>query len=73
MKQVLGIYRVKNKELARILSMVQSLLKKLQYKIHHIPREKNAIADKLANKGIDNKIAVPREILMVWPLYEAAT
>ncbi len=71
-KQVLGIYRVKNKELIRISSMVRSLLEKLHYKIQHIPREKNGIADNLANKGIDNKIAVPREILMVWPLYEAA-
>lgn len=70
-KQVLGVYRVKNKELIRISSMVRSLLEKLHYKIQHIPREKNAVADKLANKGIDNKIAVPQEILMVWPLYEA--
>ncbi len=71
-RQVLGVYRVKNKELARISSMVMTLLKKLHYEIRHIPREENKIADKLANAGIDKKIAVPREILMVWPLYEDA-
>lgn len=71
-KQVAGIYRVKNKELARISAMVRSLLDKLHYRIQHIPREQNGIADKLANEGIDKKKAVPREILMVWPLYEAS-
>ena len=70
-KQISGVYRVRNKELGRIFTMVQSLLSKLDYTIEHIPREKNMIADKLANKGIDKKIAVPQEILMVWPLHEA--
>ncbi len=53
-RQLNGEYRVKNeglkplyKEALKILSCFKS------YKIKHIPREKNKIADKLANRGID--------------------
>lgn len=71
-RQLQGVYKIKNKELARILSGISSLLHTLVYRIEHIPREQNKIADKLANMGIDKKIEVPQELLAVWPIYEDA-
>lgn len=69
-RQLNGIYAIKNQELARIYSNVRTLLKALHYSIQHVPREQNSIADKLANMGIDKKIEIPKELLVVWPLYE---
>lgn len=69
-RQISGIYAIKNKELARIYSTLRRFLDTLHYNVKHIPREQNKIADKLANKGIDKKIPVPDELLVVWPVYE---
>ncbi len=53
-KQITGEYRVKNTQLKSLYSEVQSLLGKLQeWKIKHVPREENAEADLLANKGVE--------------------
>ena len=69
-RQVKGIYAIKNRELARIYASIARLLNAFHYTIQHIPREQNKIADKLANMGIDKKIAVPQELLVVWPSHE---
>lgn len=69
-RQISGVYRVKNPELARIYASIRRLLQELHYTIQHIPREQNKIADKLANMGIDKKIEVPQELLVVWPVHE---
>jgi ribonuclease HI len=69
-RQVQGIYKIKNRELARIYGMIRTMLNALHFKIQHIPREQNKVADKLANAGIDKKIPVPHELLRVWPIYE---
>lgn len=69
-RQISGIYAIKNAELARMYSVVRKLLDALHYSIQHVPREQNKIADKLANMGIDKKIRVPQELLLVWPVYE---
>lgn len=71
-RQVKGIYAIKNRELARIYSSIRRLLDALHFSIQHVPREQNKIADKLANMGIDKKIEVPKELLVVWPVYEDA-
>lgn len=53
-KQITGIYRVKNEGLLPLYKRVVEMLQEFpQWKVDHIPREKNKIADKLANKGID--------------------
>ena len=53
-KQIMGEYRVKNIQLKSLYSEVQSLLGKLpEWEIKHIPREENAEADLLANKGVE--------------------
>ncbi len=69
-RQLTGVYAIKNKELVRLYGTLKKLLDALHYSIKHIPREQNKIADKLANMGIDKKIEVPQELLVVWPLYE---
>jgi ribonuclease HI len=69
-RQIAGIYKIKNQELARIYGTLRTFLDTLRYQVKHIPREQNKIADKLANMGIDKKIPVPDELLMVWPIYE---
>jgi ribonuclease HI len=53
-KQVNGEYRVKNGGLIPLYNQVKSLIKKFDtIKVYHIPREENKLADKLANRGID--------------------
>lgn len=69
-RQIAGEYKIKNPELIRLYGNLKTLLDSLHYRVVHIPREQNKIADKLANMGIDKKIPVPQELLMVWPLYE---
>lgn len=69
-RQITGEYKIKHPELIRLYAILKTLLDSLHYRVMHIPREQNKIADKLANMGIDKKIAVPQELLMVWPIYE---
>ena len=53
-KQINGEYRVKNHGLLPLYNEVKSLLKKFEkIMIYHTPREENKLADKLANRGID--------------------
>ncbi|MFA5535626.1 MAG: ribonuclease HI family protein [Bacillota bacterium] len=53
-KQVLGEYKVKNEGLKSLYQRVKELEQQFeQFAISHVPREKNKLADKLANKGID--------------------
>lgn len=69
-RQLNGVYKVKNPGLTQLYHGVRSYLQTLHYIIQHVPREQNKIADKLANMGIDKKIEVPQELLAVWPIYE---
>lgn len=69
-RQLIGMYSVKNKDLVRLYVHVEELLMGLTYTICHIPRAENKIADRLANKGIDQKIPIPQELLTVWHTYE---
>lgn len=53
-KQVRGQYKVKNETLKAIYKQVMHLVEEFDvFKITHIPREKNAEADALANKAMD--------------------
>jgi ribonuclease HI len=58
-RQLQGIYRVRSPELVPLYQGAHCLLQGLQYQVAHIPREQNEYADALANKGIDEKIAIP--------------
>ncbi len=53
-RQMLGIYKVKNNKLKELYNKIKELeknFKNIEY--HHIPREKNKYADSLVNKAID--------------------
>jgi len=60
-RQLLGAYRVKNAELQPLHLVAKQMLAPMTHKVIHVLREKNTIADELANKGIDEKIGVPDE------------
>lgn len=55
-KQVNGIYKVKKPELFPHVEWIRKfLLKSSNTKFVHIPREKNKLADQLANEAMDKK------------------
>ena len=61
-RQIQGIYKVKNEDLKPLYNRARRLLTELQsWKIYHIPREKNFRADHLANKGIDDSYVSSRQ------------
>ena len=59
-KQINGHYKVKKPELIYLYTVAKAILSEFSfYDINHIERSKNTVADKLANKGIDDKIKLP--------------
>ena len=57
--QIKGTYRVKNSNLKILMVSVRRLLSSLdEYTIKHIIRDKNKMADKMANEAIDYKFRV---------------
>lgn len=54
-RQIKGVYKVKNVHLKPLFAKVGSHLAKIDtWEIHHVPRAENARADELANQGIDD-------------------
>jgi ribonuclease HI len=54
-RQLTGIYRVKEPRLVELHKKAQELLRRFDsHRIRHVYREQNRIADKLANRGIDD-------------------
>jgi ribonuclease HI len=54
-RQMNGIYRVKDERLAELHRRARELLRRFEaYRIIHVRREFNRIADRLANRGIDD-------------------
>jgi ribonuclease HI len=52
-KQVRGLYKVKNQGLRPIFESVIKLLKSFKkHKVSHVPREQNALADMLSKQGV---------------------
>lgn len=54
-KQITGEYKIKSEELQKLNSHIWKNLSKIKFKIQHIPRSKNYIADKLVNIVLDTK------------------
>ncbi|MCL7487182.1 MAG: ribonuclease HI family protein [Desulfobulbaceae bacterium] len=55
-RQIEGSYKVKNEQLKPLFDRVKSQLAQLdKWDIRHIPRQENARADELANRGIDDR------------------
>lgn len=58
-KQVQGLYKVRQPELQKLHRQAVQLLQPLHYIIRHVLRKDNAVADELANRGIDTKNPLP--------------
>jgi ribonuclease HI len=53
-KQVRGEYRVKNEDLQELLARIKKVLPSFSsVTFEHVPRSKNAKADKLVNEALD--------------------
>ena len=56
-RQLQGVYRVKNPALKPLMDEIRGLLDGFDtWTVEHIPRSKNALADKLANEAIDEAL-----------------
>ncbi|MFA6526797.1 MAG: ribonuclease HI family protein [Candidatus Babeliales bacterium] len=63
-KQMKGIYSVKNSALLSMKTVAVNLLQETPHRFMHVLREKNTVADELANNGIDKKIKIPHDFLI---------
>lgn len=53
-RQLQGVYRVKNPALVPLMGDVRALLARFDsWKVGHVPRSENALADRMANEAID--------------------
>jgi len=60
-RQIKGEYKVRNANLKGLYDRAQLLIRRLKhFSIHHIPREQNQDADRLANLAMD-KAGVPKK------------
>ena len=56
-RQIQGVYRVKNPALKPLMADIQALLARFKtWQVAHVPRCNNAAADKLANEAIDEAV-----------------
>lgn len=56
-RQLTGQYRVRDEKLKKLYGKAVSLLGRLDaYRIIHVPREQNWMADRLANRAIDSAL-----------------
>lgn len=56
-RQLNGLYRVKDEKLKSLHGRALSLLRQLDaYRIIHVARERNRLADRLANRAIDSAL-----------------
>ena len=62
-RQMLGMYVVRDPMLKKMKELAQHMLRGHDVKFCHIYREQNQQADLLANRGIDKKIALPKKFL----------
>jgi len=59
-KQMRGEYKVKNREIFKIKTIAETMLEGKIVSYKHVLREKNKIADELANHGVDSKKLPPK-------------
>jgi len=62
-RQLRGIYKVKNPELQKCFSLAKHLLDGVSCHVRHVLRAQNAHADEMANKGVDTRNAVPEAFI----------
>jgi probable phosphoglycerate mutase len=60
-RQINGVYKVKSPDLQPLFKEAKVLISKLKsFSIHHVPREQNREADRLANLAMDKASGAPR-------------
>lgn len=69
-KQFKGEYRVKHPELKPLHLFAKKQLHDVVYSISHVLREKNIVADEMANLGIDEKKPLPADFLKLLQQHE---
>lgn len=62
-RQLQGIYQIKHVDLKPLHNLAQHLLQDVSYKVMHVLREHNEVADQMANQGIDRKELMPPEFI----------
>lgn len=62
-RQMNGIYKVKDVHLRQLKELGIVWLRGYTYKIEHVLREFNTLADEMANRGVEKKILLPQEFL----------
>ena len=61
-RQLTGQYRVRDEKLKKLHGKAVSLLRRFDaYRIIHVPREQNRMADRLANRAIDSALKDSRD------------
>jgi ribonuclease HI len=58
-------WKIKDQKLLIYFNIIETLRKSINLTAIHIPREKNQYADRLANKGIDEKEILPPHVMDV--------
>jgi ribonuclease HI len=58
-KQINGIYRVKDLHLRQLWSRAKQMLLNIKHRVTHVLRAHNTHADMLANKALDQKQSLP--------------
>lgn len=64
-KQINGIYRVKNELLKPLHAFAKKTIERLGCVVTHVLRHENVQADALANQGIDQKKSMPPDFLLM--------
>lgn len=62
-KQIKGLYKVKNEGLLPLFNIARSLMKFSNLSMKHVLRADNKDADKLANLGVDSKKPLPEAFI----------
>lgn len=57
-RQILGVYKVKNEGLKPLHQQVKALLARFaKSSVRHVPRAENKLADEMSNRAIDEKLS----------------
>lgn len=63
--QIKGVYKINNPDLKVLQQIAYKLLMPYSYTINHVLRAENEAADAMANIGIDQHIAMPKEFIRI--------
>jgi len=70
-RQIKGVYKIKDSTLKSLKNLISFLLSGVVFEVKHVLREKNKIADSLANKAVDEKKdSLPKEFSVLLKKFE---